>query len=100
MSEKAYTRTVTVRIEGRVQGVFYRAWTEQTARQLALDGWVRNMPDGSVEAMFSGTPTAVEQMLRRCEGGPREAEVTAVTVMQEGGDPPPGFRVLATDRWR
>ncbi|MGV1013874.1 MAG: acylphosphatase, partial [Methyloceanibacter sp.] len=68
-------RTVTVRIEGRVQGVFYRAWTEDTARTLGLDGWVRNRRDGSVEAVFSGPAAQVEAMLRRCAQGPRDAEV-------------------------
>ena len=52
--ERAGTRTVSVKIEGRVQGVYYRAWTKQTARSLGLDGWVLNAPDGSVEAVFSG----------------------------------------------
>ena len=89
-------RTVTVRIEGRVQGVFYRAWTEETARTLGLDGWVRNRRDGSVEAVFSGPPAQVEAMLQRCAQGPRDAEVTAVTITDEGGAPPSGFRVLPT----
>ena len=54
---EAANKTVTVKIEGRVQGVYYRAWTEQTARALGLDGSVRNASDGSVEAVFSGPPT-------------------------------------------
>ena len=92
-------RTVTVKIEGRVQGVFYRAWTEQTARMLGLDGTVRNMEDGSVEATFSGPAEIVANMLRRCADGPKNARVTKVTVVQEGGSVAPGFRVLGT-KWR
>jgi acylphosphatase len=92
-------RTVSVRIEGRVQGVYYRAWTYDTARSLGLDGTVRNASDGSVEAVFSGPPAVVEEMLRRCADGPPDAKVTAVTITDEGGAPPSGFRVLGTD-WR
>jgi len=93
------TRTVTVRIEGRVQGVYYRAWTDQNARALRLDGWVRNANDGSVEAVFSGPPAQVEAMLRRCADGPPAAKVTAVTITDEGGAPPSGFKVIGTN-WR
>ena len=93
-------RTVTVKIEGRVQGVYYRAWTHDTARSLGLDGWVRNASDGSVEAVFSGPAPAVEEMLKLCADGPRDAKVTDVTVTDEGGAPPPGFKVIASDRWR
>jgi acylphosphatase len=89
-------KTVTVRIEGRVQGVFYRAWTEQTARRLDLDGWVRNRRDGSVEAVFSGAEVQVEDMLRRCADGPPDAKVSKVVVTDEGGAPPTGFTVLPT----
>jgi acylphosphatase len=93
-------RTVTVRIEGRVQGVYFRAWTNGTALSLGLDGWVKNANDGSVEAVFSGPPAAVEEMLKRCAKGPRDAKVTAVTILDEGGAPPTGFKVIASDRWR
>ncbi|HEX2447753.1 MAG TPA: acylphosphatase [Methyloceanibacter sp.] len=93
-------RTVTVRIEGRVQGVYYRAWTYETARSLGLDGWVKNMSDGSVQAVFSGSPDVVADMLKRCADGPPHAKVTAVTITDEGGAPPSGFKVIATDRWR
>ena len=89
-------RTVTVRIEGRVQGVYYRAWAEQTARRLGLDGWVRNRRDGSVEAVFAGPERQVDEMLRRCADGPPDADVTEVIVTDDGGAPPPGFRVLPT----
>jgi acylphosphatase len=93
-------RTVTVKIEGRVQGVYYRAWTYETAQQLGLDGIVRNMSDGSVEATFSGPANVVADMLKRCEKGPADARVTKVTITREGGSVPPGFNVVATDRWR
>ena len=87
---------MTVRIEGRVQGVYYRAWAEQTARRLNLDGWVRNRRDGSVEAVFSGPEGQVDDMVRRCADGPPDANVTRVIVTDEGGSPPSGFKVLPT----
>ena len=93
-------RTVTVKIEGRVQGVYYRAWTFETAQELGLDGTVRNMTDESVEAVFSGPADVVADMLKRCENGPADAHVTSVTITKEGGSVPPGFNVLAMDRWR
>jgi len=93
-------KTVTVKIEGRVQGVYYRAWTEQTASRLGLDGWVRNRRDGSVEAVFSGAASQVDEMLRRCADGPPDAKVSKVTITDEGGAPPSGFKVLATDNWQ
>ncbi len=100
MPQTDRARTVTVRIEGRVQGVYYRAWTEETARNLGLSGWVRNAPDGSVEAAFSGPAEDVGKMLKLCERGPRDARVSKVTVTSEGGSVPDGFKVLATDRWQ
>jgi acylphosphatase len=93
-------RTVTVSIEGRVQGVYYRAWTYETATSLGLDGWVRNREDGSVEAVFSGPAEIVAEMLERCKNGPQDVQVTSVTVTDDGGAAPTGFSVLATDRWR
>ena len=96
---EAANKTVTVKIEGRVQGVYYRAWTEQTARALGLDGSVRNASDGSVEAVFSGPADKVDEMLRRCADGPPDARVTKMTVTKEGGSVGPGFRVLGTN-WR
>lgn len=89
-------KTVTVRIEGRVQGVYFRAWTEQTARRLDLEGWVRNRRDGSVEAVFSGPAPQVDDMVRRCANGPQDARVTGVSITDEGGAPPSGFHVLPT----
>jgi acylphosphatase len=97
MSEpQGEARTVRVRIAGGVQGVGYRYWTERVAGELGLTGWVRNRRDGSVEALFAGPADAVAQMLERCKDGPPSARVTAVTVVEEGGNPPDGFDVLPT----
>jgi len=87
-------RTVHVLISGRVQGVYYRGWTMQTALQLGLTGWVRNRLDGQVEAVFAGEPTAVAEMLEACKLGPPDADVSDVHIVQEGGAAPDGFEVL------
>lgn len=96
---------VTIRrvvVCGRVQGVGYRAWTEDTAILNGLDGWVRNRRDGTVEAVFAGSAEAVEGMIEACRRGPDSARVDAVDVhdagsselaMRRGGD---GFSVLPT----
>lgn len=76
-------RTVHVRIEGRVQGVSFRAWTEYTARELGLTGWVRNRRDRSVEAVFQGPSEQVAKMLDICTVGPQGAEVTNVEIIGE-----------------
>jgi acylphosphatase len=90
------TRTVHVRIEGRVQGVGYRAWAQSTARDLRLNGWVRNRQDGAVEAVFQGARDAVSQMLRLCEEGPSYADVTRVEIVGEGVGAYDGFEVRRT----
>ena len=89
-------RTVRVRLEGRVQGVGFRYWTERTARDLDLDGWVRNRRDGGVEAVFSGAPAVVAEMLKRCRRGPASARVDYVKVLDETEVPDEGFEVRAT----
>jgi len=67
-----------VMIRGRVQGVGFRAWTELTALERGLQGFVRNRRDGSVEALFAGPETAVAAMVAACRHGPRGAGVDAV----------------------
>lgn len=94
MNEK--TKTVHLRITGRVQGVYFRAWTAEQATQRKLRGWVRNRRDGSVEALFSGEPDAVQAMIALCWSGPVDACVESVEIVQEGGAAPAGFRVLET----
>ncbi|MFC7535776.1 acylphosphatase [Sphingomonas sp. GCM10030256] len=63
------------RVTGRVQGVFFRQWTKQQADQLAVKGWVRNCPDGSVEAHVEGDEPAVGALIGRMRRGPPAAEV-------------------------
>jgi acylphosphatase len=67
-----------VMIRGRVQGVGYRAWTEMTALEVGLEGWVRNRRDGTVEALFAGPADVVASMLDACRQGPPGARVEAI----------------------
>jgi len=62
-------------ISGRVQGVFYRAWAQRQATELGIAGWVRNCPDGHVEAHVEGESAAVEKMIERLRAGPPAAAV-------------------------
>jgi len=76
-------RHVTVR--GRVQGVGYRAWVADEAAARALEGWVRNCRDGSVEALFAGPAHIVAEMIAACQRGPSLARVKAV--QEDDGHP-------------
>jgi acylphosphatase len=67
-------------VRGAVQGVFFRVETRDRARSLRLAGWVRNAPDGSVEAAFEGEDERVESMVGWCRRGPRGARVDDVEV--------------------
>jgi acylphosphatase len=88
--------TIQVIISGRVQGVWFRAWTAREATALGLDGWVRNRMDGTVEAAFSGDRQSVEEILRRCHAGPRAARVGKVTEVAVAEPVRPGFHQLPT----
>lgn len=70
--------TVRVLVSGRVQGVWYRGWTVAEATRLGLNGWVRNLSDGRVEAVFSGAEERVQAMIAACHDGPSAASVRAV----------------------
>lgn len=65
---------------GRVQGVFFRSFTRETARSLGLSGWVKNLPDGSVEAVFEGEKKRIEEAIKRSGKGPDYARVDDVDV--------------------
>jgi acylphosphatase len=88
-------KAVRAVISGRVQGVWYRAWTEKEAIMRNLDGWVRNCSDGTVEAVFSGDDVQVDAMLEACKTGPRLARVEGI-VAEECEAPEEGFSKRAT----
>ena len=78
---------------GRVQGVFFRDSTRRLAQSRGVAGWARNLPDGTVEAVFEGTPDAVEAMLEAVRRGPGRAEVARVDVTEEEPEGLEGFHV-------
>ncbi len=82
-----------VRVRGRVQGVFFRAWTRQQADMLGIGGWVRNAPDGSVEAHLEGEQSAVQQLVQRLHRGPASAEVSGVEAEAAIPEGAPNFEV-------
>ncbi|MBN1443819.1 MAG: acylphosphatase [Planctomycetes bacterium] len=89
-------RRVRLRISGRVQGVAYRWSALDKARDLHLDGWVRNLPGGDVEALLQGEPGGVSEMIDWCWKGPSMARVSSVDVEEEeprAGEPS-GFRIV------
>jgi acylphosphatase len=79
------------RISGKVQNVWYRAWTVEQAEARGLKGWVRNRADGSVEALFAGPADKVADMIAACHQGPKAARVADVAVEDFAGDIPEGF---------
>jgi acylphosphatase len=91
LSERKRARVV---VRGRVQGVFYRAEARDRARSLGVGGWIRNDPDGSVEAVFEGPPERVELLVGWCRRGPRGAEVEALELEWETPRDETVFRVL------
>ncbi len=70
-------------VTGRVQGVYYRAHARDKAARLGVTGWIRNLPDGSVEAVFEGNEPALRAMLEWCQRGSPQAQVTGTTVTWE-----------------
>jgi len=88
-------RRAHVYASGRVQGVYYRASTREAARDRGVDGWVCNLDDGRVEAVFEGPEAAVEGMVEWCHEGSSRARVEDVEVAYEDPEGLDGFEV----RW-
>jgi len=80
-------------VSGNVQGVFFRYEARERARLRGVSGWVRNLPDGRVEAVFEGPEDAVEAMVAWCREGPRGAEVTDVEAIAQDPEGVEGFDV-------
>jgi acylphosphatase len=80
-------------VSGRVQGVWFRESCREQAQALGVAGWVRNLSDGRVEAVFEGPPAAVERAVAWCREGPRRSRVEQVEVAAESPVGETGFRV-------
>jgi acylphosphatase len=80
-------------VHGRVHGVAFRAATRARAHAGGVAGWVRNRPDGSVEAVFEGAPAAVDALVQFCRSGPPLARVERIEVSEEPPEGLDGFRV-------
>jgi acylphosphatase len=90
-------RRIHLRITGLVQGVSYRASTQDEARRLGVHGWVRNLPNGDVEAVAEAEPEVLERFVAWCRKGPSEARVESVAVTDQSIDKPLSrFEVLAS----
>jgi len=80
-------------VRGLVQGVFFRDSVRRRAATAGVSGWVRNTPDGALEAVFEGDPDAVSQLVAFCHEGPRGARVDAVEVTDEPPEGVGGFAI-------
>jgi acylphosphatase len=81
-------------VHGQVQGVYFRDSVRRLARELGVSGWIRNRPDGAVEAALEGAPDAVERIIEWSHQGPLGARVDQVEVYEEQPSGETGFRVL------
>jgi acylphosphatase len=88
-------RRTHVYVSGKVQGVYFRATTREEAQERGVDGWVRNLPDGRVEAVFEGPREDVAEMVEFCHEGSQAARVEDVDVTDEEPQGEDGFEV----RW-
>lgn len=77
MTDMARARVL---VSGRVQGVFFRDTVQRFAHERGVSGWVRNLPDGRVEAEFQATEDVLDELIRLCQVGPNQAEVTDLAV--------------------
>jgi len=89
-----FMRAVRIVVSGRVQGVGYRGFVLHQARELGLGGWVRNCPDGSVEAEAVGPESALRQFVTALRAGPSSARVTEASEQWfDPPEPPRGFHI-------
>ncbi|GJM28457.1 MAG: acylphosphatase [Cyclobacteriaceae bacterium] len=84
----------TIRVDGRVQGVFFRASTLQKATSLGITGWVRNQPDGSVLISAQGEPEKLKQLIDWCKQGPEYATVTKLDYQESDLANLPSFTII------
>lgn len=84
-------KTIRVVVSGKVQGVGYRHFIEDAARRLALDGWVRNRLDGTVELLALGEAMVLEELIAACRQGPAAGRVDQVDITEESEVPIAGF---------
>lgn len=84
-------------ISGRVQGVFYRSNTRKKALELGLTGWVKNLRDGRVEALFEGEEPEIKKVIEWCHQGPAHASVEKVEVLWE--EPTGEFETFSILYW-
>ena len=84
---------VRILIFGVVQGVGYRAWMEGQARLLNVRGWVRNLNDGTVEAVLEGEPSTIDSLIQVCHEGPRFADVQRIDVERQDDQHLLGFEI-------
>lgn len=87
-----------VLVSGDVQGVYFRDTCRREALGAGVTGWVRNLPDGTVEAVFEGEPGSVDRLVSWAGRGPRQAIVDRVDVIEEESEGLTGFEVRATPR--
>lgn len=80
-------------VHGRVQGVFFRGSTQEHARSVGVNGWVRNRPNGTVEAVFEGSEAQVQEMIRYCREGPPWARVERLDEFDEAPEGLAGFAI-------
>ena len=88
---------VRVSIRGKVQNVWYRAWTTEHAKTFGLRGWVRNRSDGSVEALFIGAEETIKSMIEACRRGPPDARVNGIEEFAAEDDGSAGFTQRETE---
>ncbi|MCU4739983.1 acylphosphatase [Natronoglomus mannanivorans] len=93
MTESIDRTRAHVFVSGTVQGVFYRATTRDTAGEHGVDGWVKNLEDGRVEAVFEGPTEAVESMVEWCHEGSPAADVADVEAEYEDPQGEDGFEI-------